>query len=66
MGTEMRVGAHPGPLKITISDPETGAVLVERTIENDYVLITHGDRYVKNLQIMGSTHMIAVARGPAP
>lgn len=50
-----------GPIKITISDPETGAVFSEQVIHNDYALITNGTRYVKHIQVMGKTHMIAVA-----
>jgi hypothetical protein len=53
------------PIKVTISDPETGQELESRVVENDYVLITAGNRYIKSLQIMGApgraTHMIAVA-----
>lgn len=49
------------PIKVTISDPETGDVFEEKTVSNDYLLITAGNRYVKNIQIMGRTHMIAVA-----
>lgn len=49
------------PIKVTISDPETGAVLDEGIIANDYVLITAGNRYVKSLQQMGRTHMVAIA-----
>jgi hypothetical protein len=59
---------HEGPIKVTISDPTTGEVLVERIVENDYMLITVGNRYVKSLQTMGrpgrATHMIAVAVQP--
>lgn len=58
MGTLSRID---GPIKITISDPETGAVFSEKVIHNDYALITNGTRYVKNIQVMGRTHMIAVA-----
>jgi hypothetical protein len=49
------------PIKITISDPETGEVLQERVCQNDYCLITAGNRYVKSIQVMGRTHMLAVA-----
>lgn len=49
------------PIKVTISDPETGDVLEERTVENDYCLITAGNRYVKSMQVMGRTHMVAIA-----
>lgn len=54
------------PIKITISDPETGDVLRERVVANDYCLITAGNRYVKSLQVMGRTHMIAVAVDSTP
>lgn len=49
------------PVKVTVSDPKTGAILEEKVIANSYALITAGNRYVKSLQIMGQTHMIAVA-----
>lgn len=49
-------------VKVTVTNPETGEVLQERTITNDYVVICAGNRYIKNLQVMGSTHMIAVAK----
>lgn len=49
-------------IKVTVTDPETGEVLQERTITNDYVVICAGNRYIKNLQVMGTTHMIAVAK----
>lgn len=49
------------PIKVTVTDPETGEVLDEKVVANDYVLVTAGNRYVKSLQVMGRTHMIAVA-----
>lgn len=56
-----------GPIKVTVSDPETGAVLEEKTLSNDYVLITAGKRYLKHTQIMGKTHMLAVSvERPSP
>lgn len=55
-------------VQVTVSDPETGTVLEQRIVDNDYCLITTGNRYVKSLQIMGkpsrATHMIAVAIHP--
>lgn len=54
---------NKGPIKVTVSDPVTGEILQEKVITNDYVLITAGNRYIKSLQQMGSTHMIAVAVG---
>lgn len=58
--------SHDKPVKVTVSDPETGQVLQERVITNDYVLVTAGNRYVKSLQVMGRTHMIAVAVDKKP
>ena len=52
---------HAKPVKVTISDPETGAVLEESILKDDYAIITAGRRYVKHIQIMGKTHMLAVA-----
>lgn len=49
------------PVRVTISDPETGATLNEVVVQNDYVLITAGNRYLKSMQIMGRTHMLAVS-----
>lgn len=49
------------PIKVTISDPETGEELESRVVSNDYVLICAGKRYLKNIQVMGRTHMLAVA-----
>ena len=50
-----------GPVKVTVSDPETGKVFEEKIVHNDYVIITNGRRYVKSIQTMGKTHMLAVA-----
>lgn len=49
------------PIRVTISDPETGEQLESRIVANDYVLITAGNRYLKSLQQMGKTHILAVA-----
>lgn len=52
---------HKGSVKVTVTDPDTGKVLEEKVISNDYVLVTAGNRYLKSMQIMGRTHMLAVA-----
>lgn len=49
------------PVKVTISDPETGAIMEEKIVANDYLVICTGRRYVKHLQVMGRTHMLAIA-----
>jgi hypothetical protein len=58
-------GSFEKAIKVTISDPETGAELESRIVDNDYVLICAGNRYVKSIQVVGrpgrATHMVAVA-----
>lgn len=44
-----------------ISDPETGEVLAEQIVVNDYCIVCTGRRYVKSTQMMGQTHMLAIA-----
>lgn len=52
---------HLNPIKVTISDPDTGSVLEEKVLSNDYMLVTTGRRYLKSIRVMGRTHMLAVA-----
>lgn len=49
--------AHPdfGPVKVTVSDPDTGEVLGEAVIENDYMVVCAGNRWVSNTQIAPNT-----------
>lgn len=58
------------PVKVTVSDPETGAVFEETIVANDYVVITAGTRYVGGVNIMGGTHIVYIKREkrgtPAP
>ena len=49
------------PVKVTITDPETGETLEEKIVTNDYCIVCTGTRYVKSMQIMGRTHMLAIA-----
>lgn len=48
-------------IKVTVTDPTTGEVLGEQIVDNDYLLICAGRRYLKSTQVMGTTHMLAVA-----
>jgi hypothetical protein len=50
------------PIKVTISDPDTGEELESRVVWNDYVLITAGNRYLKSMAVMGSTHTLHVGK----
>jgi hypothetical protein len=36
------------PIKVTISDPTTGEVLAEQVVDNDFVLVCAGNRYLAN------------------
>lgn len=50
------------PVKVTVSDPDTGAVLEEKVLgRNDYVVITTGNRYIKSMQVWGQTHTVHIA-----
>lgn len=49
------------PVRIVVSDPDTGEVLDDKTITNDYCIVCTGRRYVKSMQMMGQTHMLAIA-----
>lgn len=37
---------NEAPIKVTVTDPETGEVLGERTIENDYMVICAGRKFL--------------------
>lgn len=53
------------PVKVTVSDPETGEIFEGKLLSNDYCIICAGNRYVKSVRAMGrrgrATHIIAVA-----
>lgn len=52
------------PIKVTVSDPTTGEVFEERVIDNDYVLLCAGDRYLSGARSYGNgTHVLTVKRG---
>lgn len=54
-----------GPVRVVVTDVATGRVLDDKVISNDYAVITQGNRYVKNVQMMGKppnmTHMVCIA-----
>lgn len=51
------------PIKVTISDPNTGEVLGEQTIENDYLVICAGDRYLAHTNAHANgTHVLTIKR----
>lgn len=44
------------PIKVTVTDPETGEVLGEQIVEDNYLLICAGNRYLhhENLHANGT------------
>jgi hypothetical protein len=54
------------PVKVTISNPLTGAVLEEKIVSNDYMLITAGTCFLKAVQVWGSgaAHILRVRTRP--
>lgn len=53
----------PKAVKVTITDPETGEQLADQVIENDYVIITAGDRYVAHTNAHANgTHVLTIKR----
>lgn len=49
-------------VRVKVCDPDTDAVLEERLVDNDYVIVCAGNRYLKSWQIWGSTHQVNIAR----
>ena len=49
------------PIKVTVTDPETGEVLGEQVIEDDYMVICAGNRYLAGTQAHANgTHVLTV------
>lgn len=48
-------------IKVTVSDPESGEVLGEQTIQDDYVIITAGSCYVAHTNAHANgTHVLTL------
>lgn len=54
--------AHKTVVKVQVRDPETDELLEEKLLKNDYIVVCTGDRYIKSMQVWGSTHQINIAR----
>lgn len=55
------------PIKVTISDPETGAVLDEATVSDDYLVITAGDhRLAHTRRYSTGTVVLTIKKGDSP
>lgn len=51
-------------VKVTVSDPETGEELESRIVDNDFMVICAGDRYLGGVQAYGNgTQVLTVKRG---
>ena len=48
-------------VKIQIRDPDTDELLEEKILDNDYVVVCAGNRYIKSMQVWGRTHQLNIA-----
>lgn len=50
------------PVKVTVSDPDTGEVLGEQVIDDDYVIVCAGTAYLAGTQVHPETgtHQLVV------
>ena len=53
---------YKGPVRVVVTRPDTGEVLEDKTVSNDFMLICNGDRYVKSWQQWGQTMQVNIAR----
>lgn len=54
-------------IKVTVSDPDTGEVLGEQIVDDDYVLICAGRAALTHTQAHANgTHVLTVKKPPAP
>jgi len=63
---EFRTAGYDQPIMVTVTDPETGEVLGQKVVKDDYVLIVVGRRYLKSMQVWGRTHQLNVAYDTTP
>lgn len=56
------MSVHKNRVKVQIRDPDTDDLLEEKIVDNDYVVVCAGNRYIKSMQIWGSTHQLNIAR----
>lgn len=52
------------PIKVTVTDPESGEVQYERVLEDDYLLICNGNTYLSNSTAhRNGTEVLTIKRG---
>jgi len=57
---------HVEPVKVTVSDPTTGEVFEERIVQNDFMLICAGNRYMHGVQAFANgTQVLTIKRDGA-
>ena len=51
------------PVKVTVTDPGTGEVLGEKLLDNDYMVLCAGNRYVAHTNAHANgTHVVTIKR----
>lgn len=51
------------PIKVTVTDPDTDDVLGERLLDNDYLVVCAGNRYVAHTTAHANgTHVLTIKR----
>lgn len=49
-------------VKVQVRDVDTDNLLEEKIVDNDYVVVCAGNRYIKSMQVWGTTHQLNIAR----
>ena len=51
------------PIKVTVTDPDSGEVLGEQLLDNDYLVICAGNRYLAHADAHANgTHVVTIKR----
>jgi hypothetical protein len=49
-------------VKVQVRDKYTDELLEEKELHDDYIVVCCGNRYIKSMQVWGSTHQLNIAR----
>lgn len=53
------------PIKVTVSDPDTGEVFETRVLDDDFLVLCAGDRYIDGVQAYANgTQVLTIKRRP--
>lgn len=47
-------------VKVQVRDPDTDDLLEEKIVDNDYVVVCAGNRYIKSMQVWGRTYQLNI------